>query len=60
MLGYTNRKGKARFKLLKVYAREDYGDLKNISKVEIKNAQALEKSKYITIDQLSKELGCNI
>ncbi|MCK5177638.1 MAG: 50S ribosomal protein L13 [Candidatus Aenigmarchaeota archaeon] len=59
MLGFTDRKGKARFKLLKVYTKEDYGDLKNVTKVEVKDAKALEKSKYMTIEQLSKELGCN-
>ena len=57
MLGHTSPKGKARFKLLKVYEREDYGDAKDIIKVEVKTAKALEKSKYMTIGKLSQELG---
>ena len=58
MLGYTDRKGKARFKLLKVFTKEDY-DAKNVTKVDVKTAKALDKSKYITIEQISKELGVN-
>ncbi|MCK5040283.1 MAG: 50S ribosomal protein L13 [Candidatus Aenigmarchaeota archaeon] len=56
MLGYTDRKGKARFKLLNVFTKEDY-DAKNVTKVDVKTAKALDKSKYITIEQISKELG---
>lgn len=59
MIGYTNAEGKARFKLLKIYERENYNETKDIIKVEVKDAKALEKSKYITIEQLSNELGYN-
>ena len=59
MLGYTDRKGKARFKLLKVYTKEDYGNVKDVTKVDVKTAKALDKSKYITIEQISRELGVN-
>ncbi|OYT35405.1 MAG: 50S ribosomal protein L13 [Candidatus Aenigmarchaeota archaeon ex4484_52] len=58
MLGYTKKNGKERFRHLKVFIAEEYEGEKETPNINIKAVNNLD-SKYITIEQLAKELGYN-